>query len=79
MIEEIGNVVFVVDAKGTAMTRVWCLYELMTAVRCGAKITAVFMGEGRSAYDAAIIALAVLAGRFDSVDVRDSQVHMRSV
>ena len=74
VIETIGNVVFIVDSRGIAMSRVWCLYEVMTAVRCGAKITALFMGESRNAYDAAIVAFAVLAGRFDDVDIRKAQV-----
>lgn len=28
-----GSLLFVVDARGTALSRVWCIYEIMTAVR----------------------------------------------
>ena len=77
-IQDIGNVIFVIDAKGTAMTRVWCLFEIMTAVRTNANITAVFMGHKRSAYEAAMIGLSVLSGRFDAVDVRNSEATVAS-
>ena len=77
-IQDIGNVIFVIDAKGTAMNRVWCLFEIMTAVRTNASITAVFMGHKRSAYEAAMIGLSVLSGRFDAVDVRNSEATVAS-
>ena len=78
VIQAIGNVIFVIDAKGTAMTRVWCLFEIMTAVRTKATVTAVFMGHKRSAYESAMLALAVLCGRFDNIDVRTAEATVAS-
>eukprot|EP00035_Acanthoeca_spectabilis_P010459 m.185392 g.185392 ORF g.185392 m.185392 type:complete len:421 (+) comp15026_c1_seq2:116-1378(+) len=73
-----GSLLFVVDARGTALSRVWCIYEIMTAVRADCDITVVFSGKNRSAFDSAIIALTVLAGRFDHIDVRDAQATVAS-
>lgn len=73
VIREIGKVVFVIDTKGSAMNRVWCLFEIMTAVKVDAEIVAVFVAENRNVFEAAMIGLSVLSGRFDNIDVRQAQ------
>jgi hypothetical protein len=78
VIGEIGKVVFVIDADGTAMTRVWCLFEIMSAVKYDADITAVFMGNNGNVVQSALIALSVLCGRFDNIDVREAQATVAS-
>jgi hypothetical protein len=78
VIETTDNFLLVIDPRGTALTRVWCLFEIMTAVRVDANIVIDFMGSGGSAYESAMIALSILAGRFDNIDVRHSEATQQS-
>ena len=77
-IRSVNEVLFVVDVNGTAMTRIWCLYEVMVALQEEAHLHCVFMGASRNVFQAAMVALMVLAGRFDDVDVRDASATVAS-
>ena len=74
----VEEVLFVVDVNGTAMTRVWCLYEVMVTLQEKTRLHCVFMGVDRNVYQAAMVALMVLAGRFDTIDVRNSEATVAS-
>ena len=68
----VDEVLFVCDVNGTAMKRVWCLYEVMVTLQEKTSLNCVFMGSNRNVYEAALVALMVLAGRFDDLDVREA-------